>query len=858
MTRINHWFSRLRSRPLTEAGSAGLAADRSSPDVPVVTTQPAQAIPVRNPVSTIRHETASPVDGFSLVREGTQTVLMHSSGSRRPLRRDRAEVDDAIDGWTLAAIHVEYAPILIAFVSHGAGTAARWIIDVSNEVHEAALSDLPDRPRSMLSSATTRLLHEVRWHGAVALADWNRLPRTTRLELLANTQFGAKTGQDSVIAVMGAWGHDTGRRLDVCSADDMLSVVLPSQVEIPILQGAKPLRHSGFLPGWTAETLYRDFAPFYLLELRHESGVRAAWVLDRDCSLIADVLALDKDRLDALCVRAAPVIDRHLGSVLEFADPSSDPVVARYLELSDAVRHTLVGHGAASIRTGLIPLGVQQMPEMLTAFSGAGRTGLVVLRRSSVEQAVTTDVHRRTLEATFEGPLQWPSPVDASPSPLCGIFTLDDYVFVYQFADRNGLDFLVIVSDRSCRLIGVVVPAVNMILFDDRDPAAWTHDNWLRGNRGAGFWPLLIHHINRYPNEMARRSRTPEAVAVNVLLTDVHIGHHLWNDLSGIEALCDAIPAALLPTTMIIGASDGHAELFGPIDRLFPATIGHVDRSLPDVDSFIRWTYGHDVWPTRITRAHISKALRHRVMRHLAEYGEATTIRANFASRGRSGQAPPVVVFGLRVEDRTMVDLQAFCEAFVAFMVERHPGSVIIFDGHNSRPGDPSGAVIKGMAYTLAHQPPEQVEAAIVASLASQYDTAPVTIIGTIGQSIVASLAWCREADAAFVIWGAGLAKYRWLANLPTLMVTNRVNIESRFDRMIYHDAAFMEAPSPAVFADPALITDMPEHSSLASRHIQGGRECFKADTNSLLLQFDMFLAGILRENRGVSRQDYR
>ena len=480
-----------------------------------------------------------------------------------------------------------------------------------------------------------------------------------------------------------------------------------------------------------------------------------------------------------------------------------------------------------------------------------------MLRADAIERTVTADVHRRTLDAILEGHLTWPSPVDGSAAELRGVFTLDDYVFFYQFADRHDVEFIVIASDRSCRLIGVVVPAINVMLFDDRDPNGLLPDQWMRGELGNEFWPLLIFHINQYSDEMAARSRTARARCVNVLQAGwrVHICHHLWNDLSGFEALCAAIPAERLPSTMIIASADGRAELFGAVDALFPALHGHIDRSLRDVDAFIRWVYRNDVWPCRISRNYISASLRRRVVDHLALGDELVAVRARLAARTGPAAAAPVVMFGLRVEDRTFADLPAFCEALVAFMAERHPGSVIVFDGYNSRPGSVPGAVIDGMASSIARQPPHRVEAALVAELTERFAASPVTIIGTTGQSIATSVAWCRHADAAFGIWGAGLTKYRWLANLPTMMITGRANMLGRPDILIYHDDAYMEMPSPAVFVDASLIRDVGD-VGLATGHIQGGRESFVADTDQVLLAFDRFLRRVLHDADAPKRAE--
>ncbi len=773
---------------------------------------------------------------FSLQDDDGAAILVAPSGLRRPLVRDGRGFEALRQGWSPEAFHQALAPITIIALRHLDGGRACWIVDASNETYCEPVHRLPDAMRRSLHLATRRALDTAR-------GEWDRMPRRVRLELLANTQADAAVAADGLIDQLAHPEQAPGARLRVRCQEEQLSIILPGGWEIPILLGGRVLLPSDFESGWTAETLYRDFAPSYLLELRHSSGAQAAWLLDRQLRQVGDIWRPPPGMGEVLVRHAAPVMDRYLASVLAFQEPAADPVVERYLALDPSVRHALIAHSGGSIRPPLEPFAAGRMPQTFALPTQSGAA--VTLAREAVGRAVTTDLHQRTLEAILCGRFEWPSPVDASPARLCGIFTFDDYVFVYQFLDRNGLDFMLVAGDRSARVIGLVLPSANLFVFDEQVPR-WMHDDWLRFERGGDFWFLLHRHVNQYATEIARRARGETAAPVNVLLSNVHIGHHLWNDLTGLEALCDAVPAARLPMTMILGADDLHAELFGPIDALFPHLAGHVDRSLPDVDAFIRWTYENDVWPCRITRERITAALRERVTRALDATADAQMVRDSLGhpALSRSGGAPaaPVIIFGLRVEDRTFTDLEEFCAAFVGFIADRHPGATIVFDGHNR---GPTGAVIRGMAYALAQQAPEEVEFQIVRNLSERFALAPVSIVGTTGQSIATSLAWCRHADAAFAIWGAGLAKYRWLANLPTMMISTRDNLLHRPDLPIYHDPRFVEAPAPALLVDPDWITDTGQEGALASGHIQGHRGCFSADPEVVLPAFDAFLRQI-------------
>ncbi|WP_428392463.1 hypothetical protein [Lichenicoccus sp.] len=755
---------------------------------------------------------------FSLLDEAGVAVLVDPSGRHRRLRRQGGDFPALREGWTATGFHLALPPLVVIALRHQGGDTAHWIVDAADEAYFEQVVHLPTPIRDTLLSGA---------HG-LERAVWGGLPRTLRLELLAAQPRKAGLG--------------AGERLAVQTADNVVAVELADGSELPILIGAKAMRPADLQAGWTAQSLYRDFDPFYLLELRHADGARATWLLDAELRLIDDLTHGPGAIRDMVMPYALPVMNRHLDTVLAFK-ATEDALVTRYLDLVPSARSALLGHCNCDIRPALTPLGASTMAASMAV------PGDIILDRETVERAVSVDLHQRTLAAIRDGGLDWPSPIDGSETRLRGIFILDDYVFIYQFTDRNGIDFLAVAGDRSARLIGLVIPAANLFLFDDRT-GLWMGDTWLRNERGLAFWPLLVRHINQYSELMGQRRRSGEARGINVLLSVIHIGHHLWNDLTGLEALCRAVPEERLPTTLILGsqnrdADDGHAELFGPLEALFPPLAGRVDRTLASVDAFIYRTYGEDVWPCRITRDHVSADLRARVTAHLGGSEEARAVDDFFAERPRAVMRPPVVIFGLRVEDRTFVDLPGFCDAFTTFMAERHPGAVIVFDGYNRGPAAGEAGVIRGMAYGLARRPPEDVEREIVAGIAAKFAQAPVTIIGTTGESIATSLAWCRQADAAFAIWGAGLAKYRWLANLPTMMISTRANLLGRPDLAIYQDPRFTEAPAPHRFADAAWVTDAGAQGRLASGHIQGNRECFNADTAAVLAAFDDFLASL-------------
>ena len=85
----------------------------------------------------------------------------------------------------------------------------------------------------------------------------------------------------------------------------------------------------------------------------------------------------------------------------------------------------------------------------------------------------------------------------------------------------------------------------------------------------------------------------------------------------------------------------------------------------------------------------------------------------------------------------------------------------------------------------------------------------------TLGAPLNVSLAWANRADGFVAIWGAGLAKYRWAANKPGLVVTGHWNREHRGDLHIYDDPLYMESPTPVIFAPSEIVKDRSEALTL-------------------------------------------
>ncbi len=575
---------------------------------------------------------------------------------------------------------------------------------------------------------------------------------------------------------------------------------------VPLLMMGEIVPH--FLPGWRASHLYTGFAPLFLLELAHEDGRCATWFLDQRMQRLGDTVeSLPGELGDLLRQKAVPVLGRLMHAILHQLRPELAPDCLAFLSVNPASRRAIAIHCLdLLVRPPLLLLETELAPCSLL-FRGEEGGALRAISRAHLAAGLAEDFQDRLTAALGDGVLSWPSPVDGTMLRAQGCLCFDDFHFAVRFADRaHGLVFFVMVGDHYSRVAGVWFPSLGLLV---------SHDALARGVGGLMLRHLphwFVTHACQWAELLVPYLRQGAARFASVLRgrPGVHIGHQLWNELSGIDALLESRPP-LLPEFIVLNAADG-IELYGPIDTLFPTLRGQVNRALADIPAMIRYAYTHQVAVLRFTRAYVSARLRERLLGPVRE-GEAYRVarRRIAAARREAGAAVPVILLGLRVENRTLVELASCFGNLVGFIVERHSGSVIVLDGHNARGDAEGGKVIESHGESFAGRRPVEVERELVDQLRRRFAASPVRLVDTVGQPIEVSLSWADQCDCFVSIWGASLAKYRWACNRTGFVVTSRSNLMRRADLHIYDSQHFMEVPTPLRFIEPDLVEDQPE-----------------------------------------------
>lgn len=552
---------------------------------------------------------------------------------------------------------------------------------------------------------------------------------------------------------------------------------------------------------------------FTILELLHDAGMRAEWFFNGAGQQSNTMEPWPDDTRAALRAAFRPALaalrDTLLPACPVRLSPASEAALHEFLRLGPGLRDAV----AAALQTEVLPdpalCDIDAPGAVLPPHASSFGADPAALSR-----ALTVDLQDRFTAAMRDGTLAWPSPVGGADMPCTGAFQLDDFNSLFRFADGpSGLDVFVLATEHASRTAGLWVPAHGLAICRGGDQKRIMLQHFPALGRH------VLHHLACFAGSLLAGRALPAAPARFATFlrggTSAHLGHQLWNELTAIDALVGALPPDRLPEWLVPGLPGNEIEFYGPIDTLFPEIAGRVRRGFADQRALIAHAYENRLILFRATREHIGAGLRRRVMAHAARGAPALPPRDG-AAKGRT------ILVGLRVENRTATDLEGFCALVVEEAIRWHGGApsvppgapppvTVVFDGHNARGDTRSDETISSHCENIASQSPLAVERAVVAALRERFAGQPVTLLDTLGEPLAASLAWARRCDGFVALWGAGLAKYRWAANAPGLVVTSRWNLENKGDLGLYAAAAYMADPAPLAYVAADTVQDCPD-----------------------------------------------
>ena len=568
-------------------------------------------------------------------------------------------------------------------------------------------------------------------------------------------------------------------------------------------------------PGWRATLLFTGFAPIFLLELVHIDGAQVTWFFDYRFEHMGNTFEQLSEPMRALLkLRAVPVLQTMIDPILNRCDPVATHADA-FLLVNETTRMRIGFHCLDALIHPPASYLVEHLAPHALAFHGDdGR--LRTIDRDHLLTGLQEDWPTLVAECVRSGRLTWPSPIDGCRVTSDGGLIFDDFHFAFRFSDpAHRLVFFVVVGEHHAHVAGVWFPSMSILVSLDEPYRGLAH----RLVTNLPWWTLtqVLLWSDRLVPYFARGAHRVASIIRG--RPGAHIGHQLWNELSGIDQMIRDQPHAL-PDIIVVNASDG-IEMYGSIDRLFPELEGRVNRSLSNIPEMTAWAYDNGLFILRVTRDHVSATLRKRIQDTLL----LSPPGRHLADMLRKDRDAPIVLIGLRVENRTIVDLKGFLLRLLQLLTQHYPGLTVVLDGHNSRGEVENGTFIESHGEGGVGESPTEVERALVAALRLDFDGDDIIIVDTIGAPMAASIAACRAADCFVSVWGASLAKYRWVCNTPGFVLSSRTNLLHRPDIHIYNSSRFMDTPTSLLFVDKNAVEDDPTAQQLLQ--VGGGHPTF-------------------------------
>ena len=553
---------------------------------------------------------------------------------------------------------------------------------------------------------------------------------------------------------------------------------------------------AAFEPGWSPRRANLAFWPTVFLDLRHEDGRQATWMLDSRLEHRGSSLGqLSPEVVAAIAHGMRPVVDAVCRSILCTMQPQRPQALDRLNGLN------------AEMIDALLDLAVQDtgIVELPTAAHDADDLAIVLvdgheLRLHAVRQALSGNVQDAFIDAMSSGAIACPSPVDGRMLRSRDSLVIGEHRNAYRFFDEcHGLLFYAGTTHHHHAWSDLFIPSANvaLTLHPGDGPAL------------RRLQRLFVGHAVRETDALLAYLASPArrfAVACRGV-GNLHMGHQLWNELTGLDRIVARVPRAHLPVVIVPDAELG-SEVFAAIDRIFHELAGHVDRTLVSPQTLASFIYGSGFCMVRALDDHVGLSLAARI-RTAAAVDGPTTWDVSLADRlAREGR--PVILLGVRVENRTAVDLEALLADIIAHLHARLGRVAVVLDGHNARVGHDPVSSFGSFGQQARHEHPVFVELRLALALERRFPGPEVLLVNLFGASMPRSLFWAGRSSCFVGFWGAGLAKYRWACNLPGLVLSSAWNLRHRQDLGIYDAPRFQEGGTALAMIESACITDDP------------------------------------------------
>jgi hypothetical protein len=296
---------------------------------------------------------------------------------------------------------------------------------------------------------------------------------------------------------------------------------------------------------------------------------------------------------------------------------------------------------------------------------------------------------------------------------------------------------------------------------------------------------------------------------MGVMFRENHIGHYIWNELSMVHLL-----KSLHREVHAFLYSSCNEPVFS-VEEVFPDMAGKVVRHTSNLDHLkASIVDGVEFFP--FMSFHIDAPFAKR----LADLSIAA--EAEFDAEMRDTRKTSfILLIGLRLENRSWIAQKDGYIALMDALSTLDHDITVLFDGHNFH--DP-----KARTFIRSHQEHHADENAIPEIVRREIEIVDevmthvrakkypnLHVINLIPCSVARSIVAALNCDYLITHWGAGLAKYKWVANAEGCIISSRSVLESKGDLRIYDSTEFLENATPFYYYPADRIVDVGAHTHM-------------------------------------------
>jgi hypothetical protein len=336
---------------------------------------------------------------------------------------------------------------------------------------------------------------------------------------------------------------------------------------LPLRMAGQPV--AALVAGWRPKFVYTGFAPIYLLELVHDNGDKATWFLDAAMNRLGGELEeLSAETQSLLLQKYLDVTRAPLRSLMVSLKPAWPAAIDGLPDVNARTVYGLDKMAGSGDQRDLSWHDAGTADSTALNIENGGTS--VQLSPQYLKSLLSIDVQENFLAALKAKELSWPSPITGKPVTRVHSLYIDNMIILYRCVDEEArLVFYVCCAGHDLQTVGVLFPSAHRAFY------LTGMQRHLAESVCTNLMPRITLYLTRsgrlLPDYFARR--------LNGFATPLwgggafHVGHHLWNELSGLMAVVNSVPPGAYPWVIDQGKPGDGAKLhrLSPNTQLEPA-----------------------------------------------------------------------------------------------------------------------------------------------------------------------------------------------------------------------------------------------------------------------------------------------